>query len=85
VSALSFVHHFRPGQTPGAPTLLLLHGTGGNEQDLLPLAKILAPDAGVLTSCAAVAVAKSRSVPSSPAVATRRLSRSNARSRTASW
>ena len=46
---LSFVHHYQPGKTPGSPTLLLLHGTGGNEQDLLPLGPELMPDAGVLS------------------------------------
>ena len=46
---LSFVHHYQPGKTPGSPTLLLLHGTGGNEQDLVPLAPELMPDAGVLS------------------------------------
>ena len=46
---LSFVHYYQPGKTPGSPTLLLLHGTGGNEQDLLPLAPELMPDAGVLS------------------------------------
>jgi predicted esterase len=48
VPALSFIHHYQPG-TPGAPTLLLLHGTGGNEQDLLPVARELMPEAGVLS------------------------------------
>ncbi len=47
--ARSFVHHYQPGAAPGAPTLLLLHGTGGNEQDLLPLAPELMPEAGVLS------------------------------------
>jgi predicted esterase len=49
VPELSFVHHYQPGKTAGSPTLLLLHGTGGNEQDLLPLAPELLPDAGVLS------------------------------------
>jgi predicted esterase len=49
VPELSFVHHYQPGKTPGSSTLLLLHGTGGNEQDLLPLAPELMPDAGVLS------------------------------------
>ena len=35
---LGFAHVFEPAQATGAPTLLLLHGTGGNENDLLPLA-----------------------------------------------
>jgi predicted esterase len=43
------VHHYEPGTTSESPTLLLLHGTGGNEQDLLPLASELLPDAGVLS------------------------------------
>ena len=45
----SFVHVYEPPERPDGPILLLLHGTGGNEQDLLPLAEILAPAAGVLS------------------------------------
>ncbi|MEX2415892.1 MAG: alpha/beta hydrolase [Paenibacillaceae bacterium] len=41
-------HIFVQGQSKSAPTLLLLHGTGGNERDLLPLAEIIAPHASVL-------------------------------------
>ncbi len=32
-----FIHEFIPGDSPR--TLLLLHGTGGNERDLIPLAQ----------------------------------------------
>src|SRR5699024_11795752 len=31
------------------PVLLLLHGTGGTEQDLLPLAELIDPEASVLS------------------------------------
>src|SRR6202008_3949305 len=49
---LGFEHVYQPAKTkPGqAPiTLLLLHGTGGNEHDLIPLGRSLAADAGVLS------------------------------------
>lgn len=42
------VHRFVPGATSAAPTLLVLHGTGGDENDLLPLARELAPAASLL-------------------------------------
>jgi predicted esterase len=47
--ALDFTHVFQPPSTPASPTLLLLHGTGGSEHDLVPLASILSPGAGVLS------------------------------------
>lgn len=46
---LGFVHVFHPPSTPDAPILLLLHGTGGNEHDLVPLKDALMRDAGVLS------------------------------------
>ena len=46
---LGFVHRFIPATEPGKPPLLLLHGTGGDENDLLPLAARVAPGAAVLS------------------------------------
>lgn len=42
-------HIFNKGRAPERPTLLLLHGTGGNEFDLLPLAERIDPEANVLS------------------------------------
>lgn len=42
-------HIFNKGTDPAAPTLVLLHGTGGTEHDLLPLAEMVAPAASVLS------------------------------------
>ena len=46
---LDFVHRFLPGEDESGPTLLLLHGTGGNEEDLIPLGQDLAPGAAILS------------------------------------
>jgi predicted esterase len=43
------VHRWEPPAESGSPTLLLLHGTGGDENDLLPLARMVAPAAAVLS------------------------------------
>ena len=52
---LGFIHRFIPSnrkeakaKTPLA-TLLLLHGTGGNEEDLIPLGHEIAPEAAILS------------------------------------
>jgi predicted esterase len=46
---LGFDHVFRPASAAGVPVLLLLHGTGGNEHDLLPLGEALLPEAAMLS------------------------------------
>lgn len=45
---LGFVHVFVPAKDPASPTLLLLHGTGGDERDLLGLGRELWPGAALL-------------------------------------
>lgn len=42
-------HVFKQGADKSKPTILLLHGTGGTEQDLLPLAELIDPEASVLS------------------------------------
>lgn len=42
-----FIHEFVPGKSDR--TLLLLHGTGGNERDLIPLGRELDPSASLLS------------------------------------
>jgi predicted esterase len=45
----TFIHRFVPAADGRAPTLLVLHGTGGDESDLLPLAHAIAPGAAILS------------------------------------
>lgn len=42
------IHIYQKGSNENLPTLVLFHGTGGNEHDLLPLAEMLLPGASVL-------------------------------------
>jgi len=48
---LGFTHHYIPPVQAGqyGPTLLLLHGTGGDENDLLDLRRMLDPNVGLLS------------------------------------
>src|ERR687892_1278143 len=49
-SELGFIHQFIPSfDTQDKVTFLLLHGTGGNEQDLIPLGRELNPRAAMLS------------------------------------
>ena len=50
MSELDFTHRFVPStQGPTQRVLLLLHGTGGNEDDLIPLGHNLDPNAALLS------------------------------------
>src|SRR5580693_7992421 len=46
---LGFIHRFIPATQPGLPPLLLLHGTGGDENDLVRLGEHLSPGAAMLS------------------------------------
>jgi predicted esterase len=45
---MNFIHRFEPG-TKKNPTLLLLHGTGGNETDLIQFGRAIAPGSNLLS------------------------------------
>jgi predicted esterase len=47
-ASAQYIHQFIPG-VAGSPTLLLLHGTGGDETDLLGLGRALDGDAALLS------------------------------------
>jgi phospholipase/carboxylesterase len=51
MAGLTFDHVYAPGgDTPSArPPLLLLHGTGGDERDLMPLGREVAPGTALLS------------------------------------
>ena len=45
----TFHHVFEPGADPGSPPLLLLHGTGGSENDLLRVGRAISPGSALLS------------------------------------
>ncbi|QOZ10644.1 alpha/beta hydrolase [Bradyrhizobium sp. CCBAU 51765] len=49
MTASAFIHRFEPARDAGSPPLLLLHGTGGDENDLLGLGKMISPGAALLS------------------------------------
>jgi phospholipase/carboxylesterase len=46
---LGFIHHFVPASNGSRRVLLLLHGTGGNELDLVSLGHAIDPEAALLS------------------------------------
>ncbi|HSP45882.1 MAG TPA: hypothetical protein VLO30_07810, partial [Chthoniobacterales bacterium] len=47
---MDFIHHFIPAEkSPPRRVLLLLHGTGGDENDMIPLGRDLDPSAALLS------------------------------------
>src|SRR6185369_7073282 len=49
MSVSHFIHRYEAAETANAPTLLLLHGTGGDENSLVQIGQQLAPGAGILS------------------------------------
>src|SRR5258708_8551807 len=49
MSVRDFIHKYQPGANITSPTLLLLHGTGGDEQSLVELGSHLLPGAALLS------------------------------------
>lgn len=46
---LGFVHRFVPAADTSAETLVVLHGTGGDENDLIGIGQAIAPGAAILS------------------------------------
>jgi len=46
---LGFIHRFMPGKDSDADTLVVLHGTGGDENDLIGIGQAVAPGAAILS------------------------------------
>lgn len=50
IDTLNLIHKYIPSKDPSnRNTLLLLHGTGGNESSLIPISEIILPDAAVIS------------------------------------
>jgi phospholipase/carboxylesterase len=49
MSEIDFIHRYLPGSGENQRVFLLLHGTGGDESDLLPLGRELDPGAALLS------------------------------------
>lgn len=49
MSELSFLHRYEPATDSSKPPLLLLHGTGGDENDLLGLGAMVSPGSALLS------------------------------------
>ncbi|MBA3870206.1 MAG: alpha/beta hydrolase, partial [Anaerolineae bacterium] len=49
MSIKNFIHRYEAATTANSPTLLLLHGTGGDENSLIQIGSQLVPDAAILS------------------------------------
>jgi phospholipase/carboxylesterase len=49
MTELSFIHRYEPATEPGRPPLLMLHGTGGDESDLLGLGRMVSPGSALIS------------------------------------
>ena len=49
MTPLTYHHRFEPGTDDSAPPLLLLHSTGGDENDLIPFGQQLSPGSALLS------------------------------------